>query len=108
MGTPLILYVLTQARLRNVCSLLKGTKALVVCGAGNPAEAAADAPPAVEATGAADVKFEPAADCVFWCGICLHLSLTTCICNACTLEYCMCMSVAQLYGLCSSQKPNQA
>ena len=42
---------------------------LVVCLIGNPAEAAAVAAPAVEATGAADVKFEPAADCVFWCGL---------------------------------------
>lgn len=34
---------------------------------GNPAQAAPDAPLAVEATGAADIKFERANDGVFWC-----------------------------------------
>jgi hypothetical protein len=44
------------------------------CIAGNPAEAAADAPLAVEATGAADVKFEPADHSIFWCGSCTDQS----------------------------------
>lgn len=39
---------------------------------GNPAEAAADVLLAVEATGAADIKFEPAAGGVFWCLLVPH------------------------------------